>query len=382
MSPYHSQRQLGRRFILVRQRGWQGATSVVSHARTILRLQHHPRNQHQSWRLFASSPPPSSSSTRDNNKDDEPTPTLPSSSTSTSSASSSSSSKPSSSWNRLEDANPERIHGIQVNPDSLGNDILPGNMIYKTYKWTGNVRKIPVELARGYFWMVSDLKRTDSKPTLSNQTLIPESDSQPFPKLTGLFTLEDPSTTVDIPYFFLDPTAYNTNNNNNTNNNVNTVGRITLLAVTFRDNGFKMIPTWTRPFRDAFNSMMMSSSDVKVQTYQLSITEHWVLYPLRGLLTRVMRNNTPSPEDRSNTILYFGSKYVDEFRDILRMHNIMTSYVFLLDDLGRVRFAGSGEASPEEIQHLIQLTKELIQEIAGCGNNSHDGNNKRKKTKK
>eukprot|EP00536_Pseudo-nitzschia_multiseries_P002899 jgi/Psemu1/301652/fgenesh1_kg.41_\ len=104
---------------------------------------------------------------------------------------------------RLEDANPERINGIQVNPDSLGYNVLPGNLTYKTYKWSGNTRKIPLELAHGYFWMVSDLKKTNQKPTLSNETLIPEGEAQLFPTLEGLTTLDDLDTVVDLPLFFL-----------------------------------------------------------------------------------------------------------------------------------------------------------------------------------
>jgi mitochondrial ATPase complex subunit ATP10 len=268
------------------------------------------------------------------------------------------SSPPTATLKRLEDANPERIHGIQVNPDSLGNEILPGNLIYKTYKWTGNVRKIPVELAKGYFWMVSDLKKTQQKPTLSNTSLIPESESQSFPTLTGLKTLLDPSTNVDLPWFFMDPTESGAD-----------VGKITLVAVTFRDSGFKLIQSWTKPFEDAFQD------NAQVQSYKVSITEHRILYPLRGLLTRVMRNNT-QPEEHARTLVYFGTKGVDEFRDVLRMHNIMTNYVFLLDDLGRVRFAGSGEASEEEVSRLIQFTHDLIEESGG---ESHKKASKKKK---
>ena len=43
-----------------------------------------------------------------------------------------------------------------------------------------------------------------------------------------------------------------------------------------------------------------------------------------------MQQNTP-PEEHDKTLLYFGSD-VDDFRDVLRMHNIMTNYIFLLDD--------------------------------------------------
>lgn len=63
-------------------------------------------------------------------------------SSSSSSSSLSSSSSSSSPPPKLDDVNPERIQGIQVNPKSIGSQILPGNLIYKTYKWSGNTRKV------------------------------------------------------------------------------------------------------------------------------------------------------------------------------------------------------------------------------------------------
>jgi ATP10 protein len=51
-------------------------------------------------------------------------------------------------------------------------------------------------------------------------------------------------------------------------------------------------------------------------------------------------------------------------RDALRMHNGMVGYIFLLDGLGRFRFAGCGHASEEEVQKLIELTYQLLPFIA------------------
>lgn len=264
---------------------------------------------------------------------------------------------------RLEDANPERIHGIEVNPESLGYGVMPGNLIYKTYKWSGNTRKIPLELAHGYFWMVTDLKKTNQKPTLSNERLIPEHEAQLFPTLEGLTTLDDLNNLVDIPLFFLERAHdLQTTKKKRQHGSALGGGKITLVAITFRDNGFKMMPTWTDPFEEAFAS---SPSESRVQTFPISITERWALYPIRNTVKRVMRNNTP-PEKHASTLAYFGTKEVMDFRDILRMHNIMTSYVFLLDDLGRVRFAGSGEATEHESAMLVKFARELMREMDGA----------------
>jgi len=253
---------------------------------------------------------------------------------------------------RLEDANPERIRGIKVNSASLGYTILPGNFVFKTYKLTGNTRKIPVELAKGYFWMVWDLKKTNQKPTLSNEKLIPARDAQLFPTLKSLYMLDDSDTELDLPLFFLEKAHHQPQHERST-------GKITLVAITFRDNGFKLIPTWTVPFEQAFRKNNSLSN--MVQTFHVNITERWILYPFRNTIRNVMKNNT-SVSQQSKTLTYFGTKEVMEFRDVLRMHNIMTSYVFLLDDLGRVRFAGSGEASEDEVTRLIKFAKALLRE--------------------
>jgi ATPase complex subunit ATP10 len=262
---------------------------------------------------------------------------------------------------RLEDANPERIPGIEVNPDSTGYGVLPGNLIYKTYNWSGNTRKVPLELAHGYFWMIKDLKQTDQKPTLSNETLIPQNEARVFPTLEGLTTLDDLHTSVDLPLFFLEH-AHGLQQNKKPSKQKSGGGKVTLVAITFRDNGFKMMPTWTEPFEKAFGNS--SSSSNLVQTFSVSITERWALYPIKNTIKRVMRNNTPT-DKHSSTLAYFGTKEVMEFRDVLRMHNIMTGYVFLLDDLGRVRFAGSGEASAEEVARLVGFAKDLVKESEG-----------------
>jgi ATPase complex subunit ATP10 len=124
-----------------------------------------------------------------------------------------------------------------------------------------------------------------------------------------------------------------------------------LVAVSFRDSGYKKNPSWTEPFSKAFQGKP------GLDVVKVSITERWSLYPFQGALTNIMRRNTPA-EEHDNTLVYFGTA-LDEFRDVLRMHNIMTNYVFLVDDLGRIRFAGSGEASVEEVARVIEFAKEL-----------------------
>lgn len=128
--------------------------------------------------------------------------------------------------------------------------------------------------------------------------------------------------------------------------------KCTLVNVSFRDSGYRNINTWKEPFSSAFQG------NSRVKSVSVSITERWSLYMLRGTLANIMRKNTPVIE-HDKTLLYFGSD-IDDFRDILRMHNLMANYAFLVDDRGRIRFAGSGMATEEDISRVISCAKTLI----------------------
>ena len=79
---------------------------------------------------------------------------------------------------------------------------------------------------------------------------------------------------------------------------------------------------------------------------------------LGGIIPRIVKANTP-PEQHGTTLVCLRKEFED-FRDVLRIHNVMAGYVFLLDGIGRVRFAGSGEATEEELERLIRFAKELV----------------------
>lgn len=45
------------------------------------------------------------------------------------------------------------------------------------------------------------------------------------------------------------------------------------------------------------------------------------------------------------------------------MHNIYTAYVYLVDGIGRVRWAGSGKGSDEEVEKMIGFARELTMPV-------------------
>jgi ATPase complex subunit ATP10 len=231
-----------------------------------------------------------------------------------------------------------RHTGILMHPDSISKNILPGNMTIKKNK-KGDGKKRYTELVYGYFWMIKDLKKSDDKPILSNDALIPESVAKPFPVLNGLKSLAGEK--VDIPDHFI-----------RKNRSRDAAAQCTLVAVSYRDFGYKLLDSWIEPFESA-----LQGKD-RVEIVKLNLSEGWLnKWILQALIKGLMKKNTPAQE-HDRTFIYFGSD-LEPFRDALRMHNILTGYVFLLDGLGRVRFAGSGGAEGEDVENLVKFAHEL-----------------------
>lgn len=142
------------------------------------------------------------------------------------------------------------------------------------------------------------------------------------------------------------------------------------MNIAFRESGYKNISSWMDPFVEAFEG------ERSVDAMKVCITERRSLYLLRSALTNLMRKNT-APKEHDKTLLYFGSD-VDDFRDILRMHNIMANYVFLVDGFGQVRFASSGAATKEEVDQVVGFAKELSS-LSQARHRGRKGSNQRKK---
>jgi ATPase complex subunit ATP10 len=190
--------------------------------------------------------------------------------------------------------------------------------------------------------MMTDLKKTDNKPVLSNDHLISEETAQYFPSLSHWTTVND-GTEVHVPEFFV-----------RNNRAKDASAQCTLVAIAFTHFGAQMLASWTTPFSDEF------ANNNRVEVVHLNITEGWFVSKfLRPLVSRSARSNTPL-QQQSTTLLHFGTAdSLSTFKDTLRMHNTLTGYVYLLDGLGRVRFAGSGNASCEEVDRVIAFAKEI-----------------------
>lgn len=99
----------------------------------------------------------------------------------------------------------------------------------------------------------------------------------------------------------------------------------TLVALSCKDFGAKLLPSWIKPFDDV---LRYGNDSHKYETVRITINEGRIAKLLSPLIVSGTKKNVPE-EDHGRTLLYYGD--AGEIRDILRMHNIYTGYVFLVD---------------------------------------------------
>ncbi|KAF8403177.1 hypothetical protein HHK36_011274 [Tetracentron sinense] len=204
------------------------------------------------------------------------------------------------------------------------------------------------ELNRGYFADISELKKHGGKISMANKIIIPAMAAIKFPALEVNFS---DGRSLKLPI---------SSEGNGVEADKAAVPGASLLCLSFRASSQAMIDSWSVPFLDTF------SSSKNVQLYEVSLIDSWFLSlsPIKRLLLRVMRKS--NTDGRNNAlhrqIAYaFGDHYY--FRKDLKILNLLTGYIFLLDKFGRIRWQGSGLATQEELVSLLSCTSLLLEEM-------------------
>ncbi|KAJ7981090.1 hypothetical protein O6P43_000406 [Quillaja saponaria] len=204
------------------------------------------------------------------------------------------------------------------------------------------------EMNRGYFADISELKQHGGKIAMANKVIIPATAAVKFPDLQVSYSdgkmlklpISHSGNVVDVEKSPI-PKAY-------------------LLCLSFRASSQAMIDSWSVPFLDAF------SNSKEVQLYEVSFIDSWFLClsPIKRLLLRTMRksNYDESKGALQRQIVYsFGDHYY--FRKELKILNLLTGYIFLLDKFGRIRWQGFGLATQDELSSLLSCASLLQEEI-------------------
>ncbi|MED6180641.1 hypothetical protein PIB30_011947 [Stylosanthes scabra] len=135
------------------------------------------------------------------------------------------------------------------------------------------------------------------------------------------------------------------------------VPKASLVCLSFRASSQEMINSWGDPFAEAFSK----SEDVHI--YQVSFIDSWLLCrsPIKRFLLWTMKKQNQESKGalKKNMVFKFGDHYY--FRKELRILNLITGYIFLLDNFGRVRWQGFGHSTKDEVSSLISCTSSLLE---------------------
>ncbi|XP_065635404.1 uncharacterized protein LOC112035489 isoform X2 [Quercus suber] len=186
------------------------------------------------------------------------------------------------------------------------------------------------EMNRGYFADISELNQHGAVK---------------FPALEVNYS---DGTTVKLP---------KTSNGDIVDVDKSAIPKASLLCLSFRANSQAMIDSWSGPFIDAF------SNSKDVQLYEVSFIDSWFLRlnPIKQLLLRIMKKSNGGKDALQKQIVYsFGDHYY--FRKELKVLNLLTGYIFLLDKFGRIRWQGFGLATQEELSSLLSCASLLLEE--------------------
>ncbi|XP_038900439.1 uncharacterized protein LOC120087664 isoform X1 [Benincasa hispida] len=205
------------------------------------------------------------------------------------------------------------------------------------------------EMNRGYFADISELKQHGGKIAAANKILIPAMAAVKFPEFEVSYS---DGKTLKLP-IKIDTDVVEDNSS------ASALPMATLLCLSFRANSQAMIDSWSAPFLNAF------SSSKNVQLYEVSFIDSWFLCrnPIKKLLLRLMRKPSGNAQNDSlqRQIVYsFGDHYY--FRKELKILNLLTGYIFLLDKYGRIRWQGFGLATQEEVSSLLSCASLLLEE--------------------
>ncbi|KAH1102736.1 hypothetical protein AAZX31_13G201800 [Glycine max] len=201
------------------------------------------------------------------------------------------------------------------------------------------------EMTRGYFADMAEFKKHAGKIAVANKLIIPAMVATKFPDFEVSFT---DGKTMKLPIRVSDRAV---------DSDKSSVPKASLVCLSFRASSQEMINSWSVPFTEAFRK----SNDVHL--YQVSFIDSWLLCraPIKRLLLWTMKK--PSHHESKDTlqqqIVYsFGDHYY--FRKELRILNLLTGYIFLLDNFGRVRWQGFGSATQDELSSLLSCTSLLL----------------------
>ncbi|RYY86176.1 hypothetical protein EON63_06170 [archaeon] len=164
-------------------------------------------------------------------------------------------------------------------------------------------------------------------------------------------------------------------------------GDVKLLVLSFKHYGFTVARSWLDPYMSTYHKKQSSSPTSssheakKFAAIELCFFEHRFLSFAKGYVGSGVKKLVPV-QHHDSTFLSFGNNLVryshiaithmfsysiicvllQELGTKLLIPNFCTGYAYLLDKQNRIRWRGSGQAEPEEVKRMIELSRELANE--------------------
>ncbi|KAL1201902.1 hypothetical protein V5N11_014861 [Cardamine amara subsp. amara] len=202
------------------------------------------------------------------------------------------------------------------------------------------------EMNRGYFADMKEFKEHGGKIAAANKTIIPAASAIKFPVLAVTFS---DGKKMKLPI---------TSNSNEVNSESLAVPKVSLVCLSFRASSQEMISSWSKPFLESFGNRK------DLQLFEVSFIDKWLLglAPIKKLLLRVMQKQKNSENSvlQRQVVYSFGDHY--HFRKQIKVLNLLTGYILLVDKFGRIRWQGFGTATPEEVSQLLSCTSLLLED--------------------
>ncbi|KDD74741.1 hypothetical protein H632_c1102p1 [Helicosporidium sp. ATCC 50920] len=202
-------------------------------------------------------------------------------------------------------------------------------------------QRINEDIRRGYFAEFKVMQQTKGRVLPPCTSLLPAQTARAFPRMECVEAHGDAAT-------FPEPLPPRDQHKL----------RATLVTVASRASAQPYLEAWTKPF----TSTLGRHDDLGMVEITIVDSAIMRLWPMKNLLlysgrSALLRRGEYDPPTR--LLFHFGDAVAPKRE--LGMVNGLTGYVFLLDSSARVRWWGSGEPRPEEIEALLSSAKTLLQ---------------------
>ena len=206
--------------------------------------------------------------------------------------------------------------------------------------YEGKTRAERLAMEQGYFHEMMQLQKTKGKPFHAEAGLAPAATAPTFPSVTADALL---GGEISLP-----AAAH---------------GKITLVALSFKQFGFVQLPSYIEPFQAEAAALQAkgcgsaskgkggaSSKPAQAQVVQLSAMEGgFIANLLKGSVTAGLLKATPASLHATSAV-FVGD--VDPLCNGLEVDNRLLGHAFLLDADAKVRWRACGAATPDEVKGL------------------------------